>query len=609
MNNQTTSEIKQSAFNPKLFSPTIIYNMEDFLRKLDLSESSFKFNLATLKTICNNLNDRNYTDLDFLISKFNEVKNYLNEKNLETRKRYSTVIRTILPALTNFDNKTISEYITKYLNIVSASQKKIRHIKNPPKSKALTDSDYENIVQPLQPQPQQPTVDRPARQHSPIVINLKKQYKQYIEDVERPSIKDVNELIDNTSKKFTQNETTVNSYNLRMKQMLREFEPQQHNLDFLVRKPEDVISFMDKQSSLSLTKAYYSAIIAFVKYSNLPEHDKNNVIEQYRAYLKSKPNKEEFVFDQKKYKDYTWDTLRNHVNNTLIPNETDPMKRIIMSLYINGPPRRTKDYTYMLINGKDDKKNNVLIFTPQVKRFIFNRYKNIVKNGPQQVDIVNENLIRDIQTYLNTLPKGQTYLLQSGNEPLTDTQLVTKMNYGISKKYNVPVQVNVLRHLFANYLSTIKVNPRKLTEFARLMGTSVNMIVSTYIDDLEHDNNYDVNALGVEEQKENEIPPLILQETPSEKRKRLNREKYVQNRDEEARKRRERDQKRKEARAKTDQEKKQLSKDEYILQQRTKRYIKKEETAKRHEEMKKMKKEDSLSSREERRLKREASNK
>ena len=39
------------------------------------------------------------------------------------------------------------------------------------------------------------------------------------------------------------------------------------------------------------------------------------------------------------------------------------MYKLIISLYIDNPVRRTSDYTKMLINTKDNGKDNLLIFT------------------------------------------------------------------------------------------------------------------------------------------------------------------------------------------------------------------------------------------------------
>ena len=43
--------------------------------------------------------------------------------------------------------------------------------------------------------------------------------------------------------------------------------------------------------------------------------------------------------------------------------EPNDLYRLIISLYIDNPVRRRSDYTKMLINEKDNGKDNLLIFT------------------------------------------------------------------------------------------------------------------------------------------------------------------------------------------------------------------------------------------------------
>ena len=56
--------------------------------------------------------------------------------------------------------------------------------------------------------------------------------------------------------------------------------------------------------------------------------------------------------------------------------------------------RRSLDYAHMVINVADNKDDNILIFTPKGKKFIFNKYKISDKKGAQNILIVSAPLIK-----------------------------------------------------------------------------------------------------------------------------------------------------------------------------------------------------------------------
>ena len=128
---------------------------------------------------------------------------------------------------------------------------------------------------------------------------------------------------------------------------------------------------------------------------------------------------------------------------------------------MDQPPRHSSDYANCVINEPDDGVRNILQFTKDKKQFIFNDYKNIVKTGKQIQPIVNEQAISTIKNYLSK-HKNITYLFENEfGEPLTETQIVTKI-HAIAKKYNLKgaFRINSMRHLLANLLmiKTIQIN-------------------------------------------------------------------------------------------------------------------------------------------------------
>ena len=59
--------------------------------------------------------------------------------------------------------------------------------------------------------------------------------------------------------------------------------------------------------------------------------------------------------------------------------EKNELHKLIISLYIDQPPRRTEDYVKCLVNKPDDHTSNILTFTKNKKQFIFDSNKNITK--------------------------------------------------------------------------------------------------------------------------------------------------------------------------------------------------------------------------------------
>ena len=154
----------------------------------------------------------------------------------------------------------------------------------------------------------------------------------------------------------------------------------------------------------------------------------------------------------------------------LLKQKKNEEYKLIISLYMNCLPRRSSDYANCLINKPDDGVHNILVFTKDTKKFIFNYYKNIIKTGKQIVPIVNEQLINTIKKYLNT-HKNNTYLFENEfGEPLTETQIVTKI-HAIAKQYGVKTifNINNFRHMIANLIHDKEYSDVKVREICRNM--------------------------------------------------------------------------------------------------------------------------------------------
>ena len=194
-----------------------------------------------------------------------------------------------------------------------------------------------------------------------------------------------------------------------------------------------------------------------------------------------------------------------------IKSSKNDLHRLILSLYTDTPPRRSLDYTSMLINQPNNKEDNLLIFTPKVKKFIFNKYKVSEKRGAQEIDIISPALSKILEAHLKKYP-DQKYLLMRKNKPLDDTQIreIVRKEIGSRDK---PFGIRMIRRLFATFLIKEKeTNPRQLEQYARKMGTSVQMLMSNYAQVPENKDNEEYKGIGdlseeEEEEEEEELWP------------------------------------------------------------------------------------------------------
>ena len=93
-----------------------------------------------------------------------------------------------------------------------------------------------------------------------------------------------------------------------------------------------------------------------------------------------------------------------------IKSSKNELHRLILSLYTDTMPRRSLDYAHMQINIPDNNEDNILIFTPKEKKFIFNKYKVLKKKSAQEIPIVKAPLIKILKEHLKKYP-NQKYLL------------------------------------------------------------------------------------------------------------------------------------------------------------------------------------------------------
>jgi hypothetical protein len=158
------------------------------------------------------------------------------------------------------------------------------------------------------------------------------------------------------------------------------------------------------------------------------------------------------------------------------------LKHLVLSLYIDVPPRRNQDYLDMMVyyaGAKEkldyvDRDYNWLLIRKKVPvQFIFNKYKTSKKYGTQKVDIP-EHLAKVITEYLKHRPttpeekkdKQFPLLVNSEGQHLNKPNSITRLLNGVFEKN---IGSSMLRHI---YLSN-KMNISDMKNDAEAMGHSL----------------------------------------------------------------------------------------------------------------------------------------
>ena len=279
--------------------------------------------------------------------------------------------------------------------------------------------------------------------------------------------------LDTLTKLLTQRPITRKGYERSMKKMLSTG----ITIEDIIYNPERIKKYLLYDISIHELSNSYSAIIAYI---NVIENiiEKEEVLSIYRSYFKERSNdllniRNTYNRDQKRNKGYDYISFREKVRE-LILIEKNREYRLLMSLFINIPPRRTSDYTCLHVNLEDDNEHNILIWTKNRKSFIFNDWKAVNKIGKQIIEITNKNLIIDIQSYIDDLSP----IIIFDHIP---TWISSTCKF-ISKKYKIPFSIYDIRHLFATFMNDKGLPECHKEKFAIQMGTSLNYINTSYDD-------------------------------------------------------------------------------------------------------------------------------
>jgi len=250
------------------------------------------------------------------------------------------------------------------------------------------------------------------------------------------------------------------------------------NYKFL-QDTEAIEKKLEKYSTNS-KRTFYIAIVSFLPEKNkIRKYYYDKMMEINKAGRentdKSEKQKENWL-SQEEVK-AIWEKLRDEAEpifkkKKLTEAETKLLQSyVILSLYVLQPPRRSLDYTQMIVvpefNENLDKAFNYLSLKD--KTFYFNNYKTAGTYKTQSKPIPEE-LFQLLKKYRKT-----GLILQNGDKALTSPQMTIILNKIFGKK----ISVSMLRNIYLS--SKYGDESKSLTNDVNDMGTSVNSAMHTYI--------------------------------------------------------------------------------------------------------------------------------
>jgi integrase len=299
----------------------------------------------------------------------------------------------------------------------------------------------------------------------------------------------------NNDKKLS--ESTINSY-LRTLWLLNDQKPFK-SLTFLkVRDDIDkkvakyaestqktIYATLASVLSLYKDKSAYKAIYKFY-------HDKMNVkVAEASKVDTAEPTKKQeenwITWEEvNKIRNDLWNkSLEFSDKKTLSPSEYHTLlELLILSLYIDVPPRRNQDYLAMkIIKTKAQKfapplstytDQNFLVVRKGIpEELVFNTYKTAKKYGSQNVIIPREAfLVKIINLYLKHRPKvaGEdkelALLVNHNGSVMTQANAITRLLNGV---FNKKIGSSMLRHIYLSH----KMNISDMKQDAQDMGHSL----------------------------------------------------------------------------------------------------------------------------------------
>lgn len=236
------------------------------------------------------------------------------------------------------------------------------------------------------------------------------------------------------------------------------------SLAFL-RKHEDIIKYIKENLSVATQKTYAGTIASVLKLK--PNKVNNKLVDIYTGFIneddmeqykksvseKTEKQKENWISQAEVIK--IKEDLGNEASKIARKAEVNRkeyeilLQNMLLSLYVNLPPRRASDYALMkYANGGDDKFN----YYTDKNMMIFNNYKTSKTYGKQEIDVSkNKPLLKDMKMYLKHRKpecKGNDMLITKYNGVAFNA--INDITRTLNKIFGKNISTNMLRNIYVS---------------------------------------------------------------------------------------------------------------------------------------------------------------
>lgn len=285
--------------------------------------------------------------------------------------------------------------------------------------------------------------------------------------------------------------STIKTYMNRLRKLNKDKNPT--SLKFL-RDIDNVKQYFEtKHFTVASKKSFIGCIVTILKASS--KKIDNEAITKYKNFL-SKEELDSISNDKKtqKQKDnwLSWNEVleikKKLKKKAVLASQEEQVNKneynllldnLVLSFYVNMPPRRSKDFSIMKIQQPDEKLNDTDNYLTLENHLVFNDYKTDKKYGKQEIDISkNEELMEDLNLYLMHRKEEENQfnlLLKYNGRKFNEINDITRILNNIFKKN---VSVNMLRAIYIT--DKFAENKNEMEETASDMGHSVSVQQSIY---------------------------------------------------------------------------------------------------------------------------------
>ena len=287
----------------------------------------------------------NYT---YFISNFDDVIMFLKEtKNNSGVHVYCIAISKIVLYIDNTSDTIKQHNKQNYLNIANDANKIVKN-KNKPKKEianVLQDEDIENVEE-IEHVPVQETrkSTRVLKQKPNTNIVNKKEENKPI-NITNTQSNNIQDELENILQQMEKRNITTKNYRYKIKQFIREYNPNAQNLDFFITDSTNIIHYLTNNNFHRDTiVGFYSPIVKLIYYLPFDVSDIDKAYNNYKQMLDKLSKRSEYVQRTPEYYGgYDWIKLRNKLHDIAKKEKNDETK-LLVALYMDQPPRRSSDY-------------------------------------------------------------------------------------------------------------------------------------------------------------------------------------------------------------------------------------------------------------------------